>query len=60
MFTGRGAIWTGIGIILVALLYAWFNARAGRTEMAGVVMLATLGVAMGVTFYVLFRNSGEL
>lgn len=60
MFTGRTAIWTGIGIFLVAVLYWWLNTRAGRTEMAGVTMLAILAVAMGVTFYVLFRNSGEL
>jgi len=60
MFTGRLAIWTGIGIILVALIYWYLNTHAGRTEAAGVTMLAILGVAMGVTFYVLFRNSGEL
>jgi len=60
MFTGRSAIWTGIGIILVALIYWWLNTRAGRAEPAGVVMLAILGVALGVTFYVVFRNSGEL
>jgi hypothetical protein len=60
VFTGRTAIWTGIGIILVAVIYWYLNSHAGRTEMAGVTMLAILGVAMGVTFYVVFRNSGEL
>ncbi|HKY88525.1 MAG TPA: hypothetical protein VJ141_00990 [Candidatus Limnocylindrales bacterium] len=60
MFSARNAIFIGLGFILVAIAYLLLTADSGRLEMAGVVMLATLGVAMGITFYVVFRNSGEL
>jgi hypothetical protein len=60
VFTGRNAIYAGIGIILVALVYLYLTSTFGHVEMAGVVMLATLGVALGISFYVVFRNSGEL
>ena len=60
MFSARSAIYIGLGFILVAIAYLLLTAASGHPEMAGVVMLATLGVAMGITFYVVFRNSGEL
>ena len=60
MFTARNAILIGVGFILVALAYFLLTGGYGQPEMAGVVMLGTLGLAMGVTFYVVFRNSGEL
>jgi len=60
MFSARNAIFIGLGFFLVAMAYLFLTAGSGHVEMAGVVMLATLGVAMGITFYVVFRNSGEL
>ena len=60
MFTARNAVYVGIGFILVALAYLYLTSRSGHVELAGVVMLGTLGVALGITFYVVFRNSGEL
>ena len=60
MFTARNAIYVGLGFVLVALAYLYLTSTYGHIEMAGVVMLATLGVALGISFYVVFRNSGEL
>ena len=60
MFTARNAIYIGLAFILVALAYLYLTSGSGHVEMAGVVLLATLGVAMGITFYVVFRDSGEL
>jgi hypothetical protein len=60
VFTARNAIYIGLGFILVALAYLYLTSAFGHVEMAGVVMLATLGVALGISFYVVFRNSGEL
>lgn len=60
MFTARNAILIGLGFVLVAIAYLLLTIDYGRAEMAGVTMLATLGVAMGITFLVVFRNSGEL
>lgn len=60
MFTARNAILIGLAFVVVAVAYLFLTTNNGHTEMAGVVMLATLGVAMGVSFWVVFRNSGEL
>ena len=60
MFTARNAAYVGIGFILVALAYLYLTSTYGHVEPAGVVMLGTLGVALAITFYVVFRNSGEL
>jgi len=60
MFTARNAILIGLAFIVVALAYLFLTSNYGHTEMAGVVMLATLGVAMGISFWVVFRGSGEL
>jgi hypothetical protein len=60
VFTARNAVYIGLGFVLVALAYLYLTNTFGHVEMAGVVMLAILGVAMGITFYVVFRNSGEL
>jgi hypothetical protein len=60
VFTARNAIYIGLAFILVALAYLYLTSAFGHVEMAGVVMLATLGVALGISFYVVFRNSGEL
>ena len=60
MFTTRNAIAIGLGFVIVALAYLYLTTNFGHSEMAGVVMLATLGVAMGVSFWVVFRDSGEL
>ncbi len=60
MFSARNAILIGLGFFIVAIAYLLLTANSGHLEMAGVVLLATLGVAMGITFYVVFRNSGEL
>jgi hypothetical protein len=60
VFTARNAVYIGLGFILVALAYLYLTNTFGHLEMAGVVMLATLGVALGISFYVVFRNSGEL
>jgi hypothetical protein len=60
VFTARNAVYIGLGFILVSLAYLYLTSTSGHVEMAGVVMLAILGVAMGITFYVVFRNSGEL
>ena len=60
MFTARNAIYVGLGFFIVALAYLYLTSTFGHVEMAGVVMLATLGVALGISFYVVFRNSGEL
>jgi len=60
VFSARNAIYVGLGFIIVAIAYFFLTRNAGHLEMAGVVMLATLGVALGITFYVVFRNSGEL
>jgi uncharacterized membrane protein len=60
VFTARNAVYVGIGFILVALAYLYLTSTSGHVELAGVVMLGTLGVALGITFYVVFRNSGEL
>lgn len=60
MFSARNAIVIGVGFIVVAAAYLYLTVGSGHPEMAGVTMLATLGVAMGVTFYVVFRDSGEL
>jgi hypothetical protein len=60
MFTARNAIYVGLTFILVAIAYFFLTRNSGHLEMAGVVMLSTLGVALGVTLYVVFRNSGEL
>ncbi len=60
MFSARNAVVIGVAFVVVSLIYLFLTSNFGHLEMAGVVMLATLGVAMGVTFYVVFRNSGEL
>ena len=60
MFTARNAIYIGLAFVIVALIYLFLTSTYGHLEAAGVVMLGTLGVAMGITFYVVFRNSGEL
>jgi hypothetical protein len=60
VFTTRNAIYIGVAFILLSLIYLFLTSTYGHLEAAGVVMLATLGVAMGITFYVVFRNSGEL
>jgi uncharacterized membrane protein len=60
VFTARNAIYVGLGFIIVALAYLYLTNTYGHVELAGVVMLGTLGVALGITFYVVFRNSGEL
>jgi hypothetical protein len=60
VFTARNAVYVGIGFILVALAYLYLTSTSGHVELAGVVMLATLGLALGISFYVVFRNSGEL
>ena len=60
MFTARNAILIGITFIVVALAYLFLTSTYGHVEMAGVVMLATLGIAMGISFWVVFRGSGEL
>lgn len=60
MFSARNAILIGVGFIAVALVYLLLTSGYGHAEMAGVTMLATLGVAIGITFFVVFRNSGEL
>lgn len=60
MFTARNAIIIGLGFITVAIVYLFLTTGSGHPEMAGVTMLATLGLAMGITFYIVFRNSGEL
>ncbi len=60
MFTARNAIYIGLGFILAAIAYLYLTSTFGHVEMAGVVMLAALGVALGISFYVVFRNSGEL
>ena len=60
MFSARNAIYVGLAFVIVAIAYFFLTRNSGHLEMAGVVMLATLGVALGITFYVVFRNSGEL
>jgi len=60
VFTARNAIYVGLGFVLVAIAYLYLTSTYGHIEMAGVVMLATLGVALGISFYVVFRNSGDL
>jgi hypothetical protein len=60
VFTARNAIAIGVGFVLVALAYLYLTSNNGHAEMAGVVMLAVLGVAVGVSFWVVFRGSGEL
>ncbi len=54
----RYAIAIGIIFVVVAALY-WLTAYVGNAHIdyAGVTMLAALGLAMGLLFYVLFAGS---
>ncbi|OGN83226.1 MAG: hypothetical protein A2X23_02650 [Chloroflexi bacterium GWC2_73_18] len=60
MITWRRAVFTGLIFVALGIVYGLLTAGAGRPEMAGATMLAVLGVAIGVTFALVLRGSGEL
>jgi ABC-type multidrug transport system permease subunit len=56
----RNAIIIAIGCVVTAFLYGWLAPYFGyKPEWAGVTMLAALGAALGIMFFVLHTEHGE-
>jgi TRAP-type C4-dicarboxylate transport system permease small subunit len=50
----------GVVFVLVGIAYFFLQGNGEWMDRAGVTMLIATGLAMGLTFLVLLRGSGEL
>lgn len=60
MYNWRNAVMLGVVFVLVGIAYFFLQGNGEWMDRAGVTMLIATGLAMGLTFLVLLRGSGEL
>lgn len=60
MYNWRNAVMLGVVFVLVGIAYFFLQGNGEGMDRAGVTMLIATGLAMGLTFVVLLRGSGEL
>ena len=60
MYSWRNAVMLGVVFVLVGIAYLFLQGNGEWMDRAGVTMLIATGLAMGLTFVVLLRGSGEL
>lgn len=60
MYNWRNAVLLGVAFIVTGVIYFFVQGTGEWMDRAGVTMLIATGIAMGITFVVLLRGSGEL
>jgi TRAP-type C4-dicarboxylate transport system permease small subunit len=60
VYNWRNAVLLGVAFIVTGVIYFLVQGNGEWMDRAGVTMLIATGLAMGLTFLVLLRGSGEL
>jgi TRAP-type C4-dicarboxylate transport system permease small subunit len=60
VYNWRNAVMLGVVFVLAGIAYLFLQGTGEWMDRAGVTMLIATGIAMGLTFIVLLRGSGEL
>ena len=60
LYSARSALFLGALFVVIGVVYFFVQGRGNELDLTGVTLLIAVGAAMGFTFLILLRGSGEL